>query len=697
MVVFKRLLSVLLCCILLLFTSAYAEMESSDAGISEDKAVMDETAITDERIRILIYQGISEDGIPEDELSLIASIPELAFDYVCFYDEGHCAMCDLSTSVQCGERNQTYTEWLDTITLSRVRKCSHLVPWQMLAAEDLAIDLAKSDVTWVIASDVVEDTSSELLGLISNLVARGGTLHLMNAVEGGAIATALSRFVNVRVSSTANTMFGTLDLLLQEAGYYHMSAETTKGRIRNTEFHSQDCQPGQTLLLDRCPSYQLIGNCFSTGHLSFSYADTSSPIAIVPIPVEVETESDEAENDTEMAADEVFRLVELTAETESDDAADDTVADEVATEGDELDQRLDVILNENQLCWYFKPADVLMANLSVEEPEIPFVPEDSVTVPIELAAQESTAFEASLCDMDLLDAESQFGLTAVLKDSEGRELPIVLSKADETGMYYAELPLLGAGEYTLAAVVEWKETGHVYSALETPIVFLASEDVTVKPEIEPVYLMVSPLLWHNGDSEATIYMKDCFSGDYSPVECATQNNDYVKVQAFGEDAYTVAALKEGQTCLLFVARDGKTQIAVPVNIVNGRHLILLEAIALAVLLFLILYTSIVRSKNQARFRRHEFIGITIDDEQPLWLPMKKYRAGGVSVWRLLKIGGCANDYSQDSQLLKRLVIYPKHDMVMIKNQRQKEELIGNQKFTVRTDSHCYSIVLEAKV
>jgi len=664
------------------------------------------------RVTLLAVQGAESAVQPSALAVMLAMLPTPGFDYVVFYDETHLSLCDLTQAQTYADRGLAMDAWAAGYDKARIRNAGHHTLWNQIAdlPEDFALDLSRVDLFWLPAADLLEGQWEDLFPAISQLTACGGTLRLFAAADVPQLCQKLSTFANAAVTAVANPAFDVPDLLLREAGYYHVSDAAAKEMMRRTEVQPADALPGKSVVIDRCAGYNLVGATHTYLDTAVGMTDESQPgMAVVPAPAadasapETQPTPDSASADSAAPAED-DASADNVAESENVSAKADPVMDgrvfqvqsEVSAQqpvADELDAQLSSIVSQHQLCWYFKPAGTLQVSLKADPAVIPFSLDETLSV--SLTMESASALEsAQLCAVNLLES-GKYQLSAVLRDASGREEPLTLTAGAANGTYQTSFPRPAAGSHAIRATIRRTDIPFAYPAFETQITVEAPAQVTAASDVAPIKLVVSPMLWHGGDTEATLAMKDYFGGSYTPVECRSYNQELVQLTPAGTDGFALTALQEGQTQLFLMARDGETSVVVPVEITNGQKLVLIEMGAALIVLLLALYTVLFARLKQPRFRKGEQLSLSIDDAEASVLPLKSYRAGGVSLWRLMVLSGKAVDYKADSAMLKRIVFMPKLDQVIVKNNKSAEAMIPGQRKLFPCGDHTIAVTLEA--
>ena len=811
------MIRMLVCCmaLVLMLTTAFATEPAQDA----------------QRIKVLAVQTTGASELPDELTSLLAMIPALGVDYVIRYDGAHITLCDLTGAQTYAERGELMDEWNADFGKVRIRNTSHHTMWDLMKSlpEEYGIDLTKVDMLWLPAYDLAEDQWEKITPGLSQLTACGGTLRMFASADVPELSQKLSSFANATVTPMTNPAFDVPDMLLTEAGYYHVSSDAARIMMRRTELQPATALPGDSVVIDRATGYMLVGHTYTCGNSTVGFIDAGhAGMAVVPVsdsnatapatdlqPEEdshpatnggqpsgdskAETpdadnnhasadsdasgndnvsadssdaadnnasadssdaadnnasadSSDAADNnasaDSSDAADnnasaDSSDAADNNASADSSDAADNNAtadssdaadnnasassdaaaendaapaqADASADSGsvdasaldsqpqtamsqppvlDELDMSILSIVNEHQLCWYFKPVPTISVTMSAAPSVIPFTLDDTLTVSFTLDS-DSAAEAANLCEVNLLDPAADFRLAAVLRNAIGRVQVLQLTAGSEPGTYQATFKRPNAGQYTILATITRKDIAFTYPAISTAITVEAPAPVTAATDIAPVKLVLSPMLWHGGSTEATIQLADYFSGSYTPVTCPSYNQQLVQLTPAGLDAFKLTALEEGQTQLFLLARDGETSVVVPVEITNGQKLVLMEGAALLIAVLLALYTVLFARLKQPRFRKGEKMSVSIDGGVPFSLPLKSYRAGGVTLWRLLVLGARAADHKADSASLRHIVFMPKRDQVIMKKDKQSTVMVTGQTREFSCGEHTFAVTLEA--
>lgn len=676
--------SLLACCIacLILFTSVC---------IAEE--------VPAERLRLLAIQSSGNEATPSELTAVLSVLPMLDFDYVAYYDEGHFSICNLSLASDYASRSQTFSEWVETLSKARARNSSHVTLWNgVMELEQLQeLDLSQLDVIWLPEVELVEEQCVELSTCISRLVACGGRLRVYTAVELPYLYDQLEMLVNVEMIPAQNGRIDIVNSLLSEAGYYHATEEAIKTLLRRTEVHPADIAPGQTVLVDWCPTYEIVGESYRYQNVQIASADTQTGIAVIPATV-VSAEPSSEFVDSQAFTD-MRNVMVVSSDSEVEEgSAEESIPSEPETEGtvaNELDNVLTHIVQEHQLCWYFRPSENLQLQMQLTPEMIPFDTEDNIVLTIALSATGETSFESGMCESNLLDDSAICNLSAVLIAVDGTERVLTLEKGEEKGTYTTMIERAASGEYRLEAKLNLRDVDYSYPALSGTVIFEDPVEVTATAHIEPIRLVIAPLLWHDGESQIELQMHDYFSGSFLPVECRNYDAALVQIEPSANECFRLSAVKEGKTCLFFLARDGKTGITIPVEIMNGQKLVFIEAGAGLVLLLLVLYMLLYARFHQPRFRKGEQMRVEIDGKCAVVLPLKSYKAAGVSLWRLLVIGGCAGNYKQDKVFLKGIVFIPLRNQVIVKQSRSKQPMVTGYAMRFESGTHVFEVVLEA--
>lgn len=123
-----------------------------------------------------------------------------------------------------------------------------------------------------------------------------------------------------------------------------------------------------------------------------------------------------------------------------------------------------------------------------------------------------------------------------------------------------------------------------------------------------------------------------------------------------------------------------------------RELLLITG---CVLLMLLIVLVLVARSHKPRFRRNEQIRIEINDVSELILPLKSYRSAGVSLWRLLVIGGYAKNHKSDRSMLKRITFVPKRDQVIVRENKSNRSMATGYTQEFQVGNSTFAVTLEA--
>jgi len=659
----NTLIRMLLCCMaaVLALTSAFAAETAPDAQ--------------PERIRLLAVQGAGNTGAPAELLAALAVVPALDFDYAAYYDDGHFSLCDLSAAQTYSDRGAAFDAWAAQVSKARVRNASHDTLWDSVAAMDA--DLSLLDVVWIPQTDLLPEQWEDVSAAISLVTASGGSVRIYAGAQAAVLSANADALINVEVLPVTDARVDVADSLLGEAGYYHHTTEAIVNVLRTAEVHPADTLPGDTVLIDWCPDYKIVGNTYSYLGVSVGVADTSTGMAVSYDAVPVAGAEEDVRPEASLPLNEP--VMELSSESGASE--------------DGIDAAFAAIAQQHQLCWYFKPASDPGVLASVDPAVVPYSVEPQVTFTLKLAPAAEHALAQQLCTENLLDEEGRFLLSAVLRDAEGAETVLDLQPAAQAGEYAFTIDR-AVGQFTVCASLSLTDLPYSYPAIVTPITMEAPVQVEAKQNVQPISLAVSPLLWHGGETEITLSLQDYFTGSYLPVVCKNSDEQLVQTAISG-DTLQLTALKEGKTQLFLLSRDGATGVLVPVEITNGQTLVLIEAGAALLLIALVLYSVLFARSKQPRFRKGEQLSVAIDGSVSFTLPVRSYGASGVTLWRLLVVSGRAAEYKPESASFKRIAVLPKRDRIIVKNDKSVESLITGQPAMLQCGSHSVSITLEA--
>ena len=273
-----------------------------------------EAAQSADRVTVLAVQTTGASELADELTSALAMVPALGVDYVVRYDDGHLSLCDLTAAQTYSERGAALDAWNAEFVKVRSRNASHHTLWNLMASlpADYAIDLAKVDVLWLPAYDLAEDQWQNVTPGLSQLTACGGTLRLFATSAVPQLSQKLASYTNTTVTAVSNPGFDVFDLLLTEAGYYHVSDDAAKAMMRRTELQPASALPGDSVVIDRCAEYNLAGHTYTCGSITVGFTDSAHVgMAVVPVPhAEAEPEAqvtvtvDNAEADENVSADE---------------------------------------------------------------------------------------------------------------------------------------------------------------------------------------------------------------------------------------------------------------------------------------------------------------------------------------------------------------------------------------------------------
>ncbi len=627
----------------------------------------EQAAVQPERVRVLLTQGTGTSAKPAELAAALAVMPELGFDYALYYDETHIALCDLTQAVTYAERSAAFDGWLDSIQKSRTKNITHASAWDRLY--DLTLGSA-AEIVWLPAEDIAPTKWADVSALISGLTAQGSTLRLYTDFTTLNIAASAERMSGVQVLSVADRNYEVMDSLLTGEGFFHRSGDDIVNILRTAEVHPAGTLPGSTVLVDWCPTYQIVGSTFTYGSVSIGGGDTDDGMAVT-----YTTASGEAETQPMTEA-------QLPA---------NGLAVEASSEG--YDVTLSAIAQTHQLCWYFKPAPDSGVVMTVSPDTVPYSTEAEVTFTLTLAPAVETALAQQICAADLTAEDAAFTVAASVTDAVGVVTPVTLTPAQNAGEYTFTLGRK-EGAYTVNAAVSISGMPFTYPAMNAFVTMQAPLPVVAAGYIAAIELNAAPMLWHGGETEATIVLSDLFRGSYLPVTLYNTAEDVLSVAVDGE-TYTLTALKEGSAQLFFLSRDGVTGTVVPVNVANGQKPVLMELGAALILLFAILYTVIISRVCQPRFRKGEKLEVVINGCETFALPADRYAAKGVSLWRLLVVSGRANTYKDDKSAFKAVVIRPKRSGVIIREGKNSESFVAECPQQFRIGDNEFSVTLKA--
>ena len=147
------------------------------------------------------------------------------------------------------------------------------------------------------------------------------------------------------------------DSLLGEAGYYHQSTEAISEVLRTTEVHPANVLPGDTVLIDRCINYDIIGSTYTYGNVSAAAADSTAGIAVVYT---------SASSDAAVSADTAQEPLPEAGLTEP---ATHMVLSSI---GEDPSAVFAAIAQQHQLCWYFRPAAECSVQASLDPASAPY-------------------------------------------------------------------------------------------------------------------------------------------------------------------------------------------------------------------------------------------------------------------------------------------------------------------------------------
>lgn len=623
-----------------------------------------------ERVRVLVVQNADTNGVPSELLAVLASIPALDFDYAIAYDDGHVAVCTLPKDASISARGEAIAAWAESAPKSRVRNTTHATA--LNAAAELTADVSLLDVVWVPAWDASSQTAENTLRAVESLEAAGANIRLYAGLQMTALQSAVSAAEGAELLVVGDPWVEVTDSLLGEAGYYHQTTEAIAEVLRTTEVHPANVLPGDTVLIDRCANYEIVGSSFTYGSASAAAAPSTAGLAVVYTAAAADAEEEPL---PEASLPEQDRQVTLS----SFSVGPDTVFSAIA--------------QQHQLCWYFRPAAECGVQASLDPASAPYDISPRVTFSLNLTPTADSPAAREICESDLLSGTGRFTVSAVLRTAAGEEQPLQLQPSGHPGVYRFILDR-SPGTYTVLTTISLADMPYSYPAMRSTLVMEQPLPVEAKQDVEAISLNAAPMLWHKGDTTAEIRMNELFTGSYLPVAVKNADTDMVEVAGSG-DVFTITALSEGTTQLFFLSRDGATGVLVPVKIENGQKQVLMEGGAALIALLLIVFCVLYPRMHQPRFRKGEKLLLTIDGGYTYPVSLKSYGKAGVTLWRMLTVNGVAADYKADSAALRHIAVVPRRDAIIVNNDKNVSTLVTGQPMRISCGAHTFEITLEA--
>lgn len=662
--------------------------------------------------RILLVEGglerpANKERRIDDEALLLAAIPAANVTDLWYYDKNYAAACTLSGTLSTTERIAALAAWSEGIASNaNSRKSTHA---KALAAVLAGLQargeaLAGASLQWVARTDVPAAEQAALADQLSLLLGYGMAVQVTPVGVLPGLSAVLDRFPAIGRSPVAALSQSLLSASLAQAGYLAVAEPALSGALSGAQLSSQALVPGELIALElhasdfaQTPLLRRLGG----SAIAVLGADDRLPlhggqIAWTEQPIGTESGSLTANTEGGATPDGAATTLDtpaaqgVTASADAnaspDSAAESAGADsmqavaaaDVAAQGSDADeQTVDTPLAENaaiaetvaepEMLLFIKPAATLGITLRCD-PATLASGSDMPTVQATLAATD--AFTTGLLSAGLSD--TPFTVQAALLPAEGDALPaqIVAAQGDA---YAIRLPDAAPGSYTLRLILSLAPMGLDYAyTLQTPLALAAPIPAGLLAAGQDVRLTLalSPLLWHSEHSMMSLNPGRLFSGDYAPVQAHSNAPDTVAVATAADGSLTLQALKPGEATLVLESHDGKAVVPITVRVLNGTARVALET-GLAVLgLLMLLGVWLLLRATQPRFRQGEAVCLRwkSPEGEPIEVtaPLTPYRASGVTLWRLLVLGGQAHTWSGDQKALRQLTLVPEHDRLTLR-------------------------------
>lgn len=689
----KRVLACLLACLLLSIPLANAVARATEPQRAQLS-------------RVLVVEGgldklANKAKRIDDQALLVAALPATGISDIWYYDRSVYSECPLTAAPTVAERLALLSPWSTSIAAGTKFNNPLHSKALTLVLHGLAIGGApagNAQVLWVVSTDVGAEDSAATADAVSRLLGYGVTLDILLLADAPLLRDALAPFGGVRVTQVTDLTTGLLDTAFEQAGYQKLAGETLGALLAGQALDGLSPVPGEMVavefnapvfiettavhrlgdaalaVLAGAESIPLKGGLFAWPDIAQVGGIPSEQTAQTAVPTMNATEGEPAaavqmsEPKPSQQSSTDAKPLDLPGQPATSNPA---VSTNAPTNGDMPVQTLtppaeataepfatteesQSAATEPQVMLYLKPAPQLALSVSVNQPQIPYGEAEPVRT-VTLTAGD--AFAASL----IADSPAIVPTAAVIA-ADGASTPATLTGLG--GGYTVQLPKLEPGSYILRLAYDAQPLGvSTQYALDVPVVFEAPLQPAVRDHTRSITLTVAPLLWHSGPAQQEVDTCMLFAGDYLPATAYSTRPDRLRVEPFGEGRFIADALAAGDASLIFTAASGQLITSVDVRVQNGTLLIVLEAAALLLLILLSLGLRMFLHSAQPRFRKDERLHIAWESEQQasITVPLKPYRGKGVTLWRLLMVGGEAQAWSKSKGLLNGIALRPRRD------------------------------------
>lgn len=660
-------------------------------------------------VRVLLVEGGADKATGQltnvgGAALVLAALPAAGYTDILYYYKGTPSSCALPQGATLPERAAVLAPWAAALPRDNVsRKTNQSKGLGQISALLTARGAAAagSEALWLPKADLSPDDTGSCTDVLAKLISRGLTLRVALTPDMPVLAGVLAQCPGVAVETLTNDPQALLDAELPRLGYQALGGDTLAHALAGARLTPQAVLPGEMVAVEL--------NAPAAATAALSMLDNMAAALLAPgdsLPLQggliawaeaaaLPADGAQADQEAQTAADTPAPGTEAMTGTAPDVTAQGeapagpTPPPQTETAGGETQASLadiqppvtdatptleptptpeptptsapDTLVPVVRL--YLKPDASLGIAGACDPAGIPYrEAEPGATVVLASDA----AYAAMLLDGDLTAPGAPFTLNAALLPAQGEALPVQIVSM-QGGAVKVRLPKAEPGAYTLRLTLDASPLGLAAQyTVDAPLAF--EEPLTVNTQAQAdggLRLTVQPMLWHQDPSEATLDPNALFTGDYRPVKAYSSAPAVVALREEANGVYTAQALMAGSATLMLVSRGGETLVSVPVEVINGTGRVLWEAGLALALVLVALGVWLLLRHTQPRFRKCEQVRLTaclagaVGAERTL--PLKPYRARGVTLWRLLILSGQARDWRASRQALLKVALVPRRD------------------------------------